>query len=64
MKGGDLVITCRDCFAYSDRHGKFFCSALNVSRCEYPDCKTFKTIEQCKKENQKNRQRLKEIGRI
>ena len=52
------------CFAYSDRNGHFFCSALNVKKCEYPNCKTFKTEEQCRIENIKCRQRLKELGRL
>ena len=50
-----------DCFAYNVRHGSFYCSALNESKCTYPDCKTFKTHEQVAKEKIKTEQRLKEI---
>lgn len=52
---------CRDCFAYSVRHGHFFCIALNVPECEFPECKTFKTIEQVRDEHEKTKKRLKAI---
>lgn len=62
FEGGD-TLTCYDCFAHSDRRGHFYCLALNVKECDFPNCKTFKTKEQCKKEREKTIQRLKELGR-
>lgn len=58
------MLDCRDCFAYSIRHGHFYCSALNVAQCSYPDCSTFKTIDNVKIEHEKIKKRLKEIGRL
>lgn len=54
-------MNCRDCFAYSDKNGHFFCIALNVERCEFPECSTFKTREQVKAEHEKTKKRLKEL---
>ena len=34
------------CFAYRFNPRGWSCSALNVTKCEYPNCRTFKTKKQ------------------
>ena len=47
-----------ECFAWREGAKGWFCSALNVKKCEFPNCKTFKTREECREQKIKCKERI------
>ena len=47
-----------ECFAYHTGPLGWTCGALNVTKCEFPNCRTFKTREQIIEQKKKCKARI------